>query len=327
MAEEYTPDQQKKIAKHFVLVAPHGEVHDLTKELQTKLKNLKNNKFVLLTDLRAVVKGGLLDDKWLHAAMTEYNKRHFEIAESDKTKVICCPQGEVEANKYLNPEKKVICTVDPVTQVFFLFGIRADVILSGEFLEFREKAHSKLKEYLNGFYEDGTTNPASMSRGQGTVYVSPDGQLAVVISFKNLNVSNYWTGGWQSEWTVKLGKKGPTKLEGRIRLKVHYYEDGNVQLNSTFNETGEVEVSVEFFFLKHFVSLSASPFFLGATKKFKKNVFEIIRENDPSSTATALINTIRTLENDFQLRLEKFYVQMHDSTFKNMRRYDNFKKI
>jgi len=27
------------------------------------------------------------------------------------------------------------------------------------------------------------------------------------------------------------------------------------------------------------------------------------------------------LENDFQLRLEKFYVQMHEATFKNMRRF------
>jgi len=224
MAEEYSPDQQKKIAKHFVLVAPHGEVHDLTK------------------DLRTIVKGNLLDDKWLQATMTEYNKRRFEIAENDKTKVICCPQAEVEANKYLHPEKKVICTIDPITQKIVSENDGSKIV-SGEFLDYRDKASAKLKDYLNAFYEDGVGNPASMSRGQGSVYVAPDGQMAVVISFKNLNVSNYWTGGWQSEWTVKLGKKGSNKLEGRIRLNVHYYEDGNVQLNSTFNETGEVEVS------------------------------------------------------------------------------------
>jgi len=178
----------------------------------------------------------------------------------------------------------VICTINPITQKITSESDGSKIV-SGEFLEYREKAHGKLKEYLNGFYEDGSTNPASLARGQGSVYVAPDGQMAVVISFKNLNVANYWTGGWQSEWTVKLGKKGSTKLEGRIRLNVHYYEDGNVQLNTTFNETGEVEVS------------------------------------DPAGTATALINTIQTLENDFQLRLEKFYVQMHDTTFKNMRRF------
>ena len=34
-----------------------------------------------------------------------------------------------------------------------------------------------------------------------------------------------------------------------------------------------------------------------------------------------MINTIQTLETDFQKKLDQFYVQMHDSTFKNMRRF------
>merc|ERR1712154_285371 len=84
---------------------------------------------------------------------------------------------------------------------------------------------------------------AAKLAGSGSVYVSPQGQIAIVISFKNLNPNNYWIGGWQSEWTLSVNKKGSTKLEGRIRINVHYYEDGNVQLNSTFNEQGEVDVS------------------------------------------------------------------------------------
>ena len=87
----------------------------------------------------------------------------------------------------------------------------------------------------------------------GSVYASKEGKVAIIISFKNLNMGNYWTGGWQSEWSLDVSKKGNQKLEGRIRLNVHYYEDGNVQLNSTFTETGEVDVAVMthlFFFIK-----------------------------------------------------------------------------
>ena len=29
--DEYTPEQKQKIARHFVYVAPHGEVNDLVK--------------------------------------------------------------------------------------------------------------------------------------------------------------------------------------------------------------------------------------------------------------------------------------------------------
>ena len=159
------------------------------------------------------------------------------------------------------------------------------MVATGDVDKYRTKIAEGLKDYLSSFYEDGTSSAMATSRGTGAVYASPQGQIAIVISFKNLNVNNFWTGGWQSEWTLSVSDKKTTKLEGRIRLNVHYYEDGNVQLNSTFNENGEVDVG------------------------------------DPAATAKAVINTIQTLENDFQSRLEKFYVKMHDSTFKNMRRY------
>ena len=78
----------------------------------------------------------------------------------------------------------------------------------------------------------------------GSVFVGPDGTLSVVISYKNLNQNNFWTGGWQSEWMTNVAKNGKVELEGRIRLNVHYYEDGNVQLNSNFNEKAQIQVTV-----------------------------------------------------------------------------------
>ncbi len=98
--DEYSPEQKAKIARHFLFVTPHGEVNDIVK------------------DLRKVVKPqSIISDQWLVESMTEYNKRRFEIVQGDSSKVICCPQAEVEPNKYLHPDKKIVCTVDPVTQV------------------------------------------------------------------------------------------------------------------------------------------------------------------------------------------------------------------
>ena len=190
----------------------------------------------------------------------------------------------MSANVFLNPDKKVVCSVDPITQKVVSESAGSG-LASGEVEEYRSAISGQLKEYLAAFYEDGSSNPTSVSRGTGAVYASTSGQIAIVISFKNLNFGNFWTGGWQSEWNFSVSSKGTTKLEGRIRLNAHFFEDGNVQLNSTFTENGEVDIS------------------------------------DAATTAERVINTITTLENDFQLRLDKFYVQMHDSTFKNMRRY------
>jgi capping protein alpha len=266
--EDYSPEQLSKLARHFVYVAPHGEVQDLLK------------------DLRKVVDKSIITDEWVQSSLTEYNKRRFVIAEGDNSKVICCPQGEVEPNVYLHPDKKLTCKIDPVTQKITAESDAGNLIPSGHISEYRNEISNKLKEYLSSHYEDGTTNPNTTSRGFGTVYASPQGQIAIIVSYKNINLNNYWTGGWQSEWTFNVPDKGKgkAKLEGRIRLNVHYFEDGNVQLNTTFNENGDIDIS------------------------------------DVKKTATTIINTIQTLENDFQQRLDRFYQQMHDSIFKNIRR-------
>jgi len=86
--QEYSPEQKSRIARHFVNTAPHGEVHDLIK------------------DLRKICDKTITTEQWVADVLTEYNKKRFVICSSDNTKVICCPQGEVGANKYLNPDKK-----------------------------------------------------------------------------------------------------------------------------------------------------------------------------------------------------------------------------
>mmetsp|Transcript_7829 Transcript_7829/g.12844 ORF Transcript_7829/g.12844 Transcript_7829/m.12844 type:complete len:293 (+) Transcript_7829:153-1031(+) len=268
MSDEYTPEQKAKIARHFLYVTPHGEVADVVK------------------DLKKVVKPeSIISDQWLKESMTEYNKRRFEIVSGDSSKVICCPQAEVEPNKYLHPDKKVVCSVDPVSQKIVSESDASNLVGTGANEQYRSAISARLKDYLAAFYEDGSS-PNSVASGVGSVFVSPQGQIAIVISYKNLNTNNYWTGGWQSEWTLNVSKTGSTKLEGRIRINVHYFEDGNVQLNSTFTEQGEVDVT-----------------------------------GDHATTAEGVINTISTLESDFQKRLDQFYVTMHDSTFKNMRRF------
>mmetsp|Transcript_24929 Transcript_24929/g.40374 ORF Transcript_24929/g.40374 Transcript_24929/m.40374 type:complete len:292 (+) Transcript_24929:79-954(+) len=267
MSEEYTTEQKAKLARHFLYVTPHGEVKDVVKDLK-----------------KVVQPSSIISDAWLNESMTEYNKRKFEIAIGDNSKVICCPQAEVAPNKYLHPEKKLVCLIDPVTQKITQESDASHLVGSGQNEEYRKAMSAKLKEYLAGFYEDGST-PNSVVKGVGSVFVSNQGQIAIVISYKNLNQSNHWTGGWQSEWTLNVSSQGNTKVEGRIRINVHYYEDGNVQLNSTFNESGDVTVS------------------------------------DPASTAKNVMDKIAVLETDFQKNLDEFYVKMHDSTFKKMRRF------
>ena len=42
----------------------------------------------------------------------------------------------------------------------------------------------------------------------------------------NIDLDNFWSGEWQSTWTLKDGQ-----LSGDLRIRAHYFEMGNMQFN------------------------------------------------------------------------------------------------
>jgi len=117
------------------------------------------------------------------------------------------------------------------------------------------------------------------------VYAGENGRLTICISAKNIHLGNFWTGGWRSCYGVDLNKQGSVELKGTIKIGVHYFEDGNVQLHSNFDQVAKVNVSAK-----------------------------------EDETGQAIAAAIAKIENDFHAHLEEMYVKMHTTTFKAMRR-------
>ncbi len=46
--------------------------------------------------------------------------------------------------------------------------------------------------------------------------------MVIEISCLNLNCPNFWTGEWQSTWTIKDGA-----MQGHLKINAHYFEKGN----------------------------------------------------------------------------------------------------
>ena len=50
-------------------------------------------------------------------------------------------------------------------------------------------------------------------------------------------------GGWKTAYSVNIRQRTSTAVRGSMKLNVHYFEDGNVQLNTSFDREMNVAIS------------------------------------------------------------------------------------
>ena len=93
------------------------------------------------------------------------------------------------------------------------------------------------------------------------------------------------------------------ELRGVLKVQVHYYEDGNVQLVTSKE-------------IKESVPVSVSPF-LFYIFPFDIHIFLLKGEEE---TAKEIIQLIESSESDYQTAISENYQTMSETTFKALRR-------
>jgi len=250
-------DDIKKVVNDFLLNAPPGEFHEVVTDVRKLLENDS-----MLNDIAS-------------DTFREYNTQQMLIVDApDRShKVLVTKFGEVSNNEYLDPAGGLVFTFDHFKQE--VSGSR-DISgeLNAEAEPWRSALQSKLDEYIRNFYD----------RGAAAVYSTSGASLQVCITSALFNPNNFYNGRWRSTFAIKIAG-GKATLEGTIRVHVHFYEGGNVQLNSSVNRKREG---------------------LGA--------------KDPAALADAVIKAIAEIEAEFQNSLEISYDKMNKTTFKALRR-------
>jgi capping protein (actin filament) muscle Z-line, alpha len=81
--------------------------------------------------------------------------------------------------------------------------------------------------------------------GVTSVFPQPSGDDYIIcICGSKYNEKNFWSGRWRSVWKVTFdGKK--VKVSGSVKVNVHYYERGNIQLNTTKEYAETVDAKSE----------------------------------------------------------------------------------
>eukprot|EP00004_Rigifila_ramosa_P017652 TRINITY_DN4309_c0_g1_i1.p2 TRINITY_DN4309_c0_g1~~TRINITY_DN4309_c0_g1_i1.p2 ORF type:complete len:301 (+),score=82.19 TRINITY_DN4309_c0_g1_i1:42-905(+) len=259
MGDDGISEEDKlKIATQFMLAAPPGEFNEV------------------VSDVRGLVGDDALLNRNALATFRTYNTEQFvqvKLPGSEESTLVT-KWGEIDNKHYLDPHTQQVFEFDHVTQK--VGEVTPNDQADPEVEAFRAPLDKELAAYVKDFFTDGTA----------AVYGKREGgeiKLFIAITGKKFNPRNYWNGRWRSNWEVSCSR-GTKQLQGSLKVTVHYYEEGNVQLNTKVDKTADV----------------------------------VIGGHD--ETAKAIAAAIRTAENAFQAALEESYNTMSETTFKGLRR-------
>jgi len=248
-----------QIANGFLLASPPGEFGEV------------------VNDVRGLLQNDDLLNKFAIETFHTYNTEQMVPVVSGDHEALISKQGEIGQNEYIDPIGGVILTFDHIKQ-----KVTNSRPISGELDStvepFRKAIEDATVNYIAQHYANGV--PGVYSAKEGSEY-----KVTICISSSKFNPNSFWNGRWRSVWTVVFKPGSQAKLEGNIKINVHYYEDGNVQLVTNF------------------------------TKKATLNT-----PNDPKALAEALLKQITKLEQDYQTALDHSYNTMGETTFKALRR-------
>ena len=276
--EEVSNEEKLQIAQHFLLSSPPGQFQEI------------------LTDVKKLLPDDLLTEELATGIAHSYNIKTCKVVTAPSgCKTVLCSASEIDATHYTDPTTGAPFGIDHLTLISTIAGAdECTVPSSSPNLEHRRvQLHEAVQLYLKEAYP---------SEDSGAAVCIQRSKLVVTMTGERTNLRNFWSGRITSTWTIESSStegqldlsslsltesnKIDVTIVGDMKIHAHYFEDGNVQLQSH----------------KQFPS---------------KNVSILHPESD---FGTSIVAHIRACETTLEQGLSDMYVNMNEETFKQMRR-------
>ncbi|KAG1057777.1 hypothetical protein G6F43_000420 [Rhizopus delemar] len=246
-------EDKVKIASSFLLSSPPGEVNDVFNDVRTLVNNDE------------ALQDGIVQ------TLEQYNtEQHITVCPPEfEYEVIICKHGKVGEDRYLDPRSKKTFKFDHVRLTASdLEDYTSEIPLDS----LREAVQTEALKYVDDHYPNGVC----------TVHVTENNEIAIAIVDNKYNPNNFWNGRWLASWIYDTQSGN---LKGAAKVNVHYYEDGNVQLN--------------------------------ADKNFEAQVTKVDNE---VQLAESLLKQIASFDRGYQNTMNESYNELAENTFKGLRR-------
>jgi len=255
---EVSDEEKLQIAQHYLLSSPPGQFHEV------------------LADVKKLVTSELLTDSLISGIARVSNLKNSKVVTAPSgAKVLLTPVAEIDPTHYFDPVDRSVFLVNHLTLV-----TTADAVESNQ-----DETHEALRVALQRVMGNYVSVYYQTEASAGGVY-GRDGKLHIAVSGEKNNLKNFWSGKWSSLWTLTPSGGGRAlSISGDIKLHVHYFEDGNLQLQSS----------------------KAVP---AAEVSGKSN----------EELAEQVLKFIQAQESALQSGLEDMYSNMNNETFRSMRR-------
>lgn len=247
--DQISSQEKIKIVSDFVTNAPPGEFNEVFNDVR-----------VLLGDDNLLKSG-------CAAAFAKYNKDSFTPVDvpDQGSKTLISSHNEVSGNVYYDPRSGNEFQFDHLRKQASAPQPRE----AGSNESTRVEFQTKLDAYCKSFYKDGVC-----------AAYSSNGNIVLVIEDHKYSPRNFWNGRWTSEWIIPANGG---EVKGTMKVVVHYYEAGNVQVHGT--------------------------------KEHKFNA-----SGTGASLADSVLKSIEKVEAEYQQGINENYQQLNSTTFKALRR-------